>query len=375
MPNTAELYIGLMSGTSIDSIDAILADFSQTTPIIVAHRETEISSALRAEILALSTPGEDHIDRLGHCDTALGRLFAQATNDLLAQTDITHNQVRAIGSHGQTIRHRPPQTGVENPFTLQIGDPNIIAATTNITTVADFRRRDLALGGQGAPLVPAFHEDAFHSVTSDRAILNVGGIANVTWVPTSGEAYGFDTGPGNMLMDSWCQKHQQKPYDDNGVWAASGNVQLELLKRLLKHPFLAKTAPKSTGREDFNIDWLERVISSVSNSLATQDVQATLLEFTARTVADAIKNLGKHNKEVYVCGGGAFNGRFMKRLQELLNNDKVVTTSALGVDPKHVEGLAFAWLAKRTLQKLSGNMPSTTGASKETILGGVYFSS
>jgi len=374
MPNAPELYIGLMSGTSIDSIDAILADFSQTTPTIIAHRETEISAALRAEILALSTPGEDHVDRLGHCDTALGKLFAQATNDLLAQTDTTHDQVRAIGSHGQTIRHRPPQPNTENPFTLQIGDPNIIVATTNITTIADFRRRDVALGGQGAPLVPAFHEDAFQSTTNDRAVLNIGGISNVTWIPASGEAYGFDTGPGNMLMDSWCQKHQQRPYDDNGIWAASGNVQLELLKRLLGHPFLAKTAPKSTGREDFNIDWLEQVITSVSNNLSIQDVQATLLEFTARTAADAIKNLDSNKKEIYVCGGGAFNGRLMKRLQEQLSNDQVATTSALGVDPKYVEGLAFAWLAKRTLQKLAGNMPRTTGASKETILGGVYFS-
>lgn len=366
------LYLGLMSGTSIDSVDAVLADFCTTPPKVLGHLETEISAQLRKEILALSAPGSDHVDRLGQCDNALGELFARAANNLLEVLQCPSDTIVAIGSHGQTVRHRPPQTGTTNPFTLQIGDPNIIAARTGITTVADFRRRDMALGGQGAPLVPAFHHDAFASPHTDRVILNIGGIANITWLPNNGNASGFDTGPGNMLMDAWCLQCTGKGYDDRGRWAASGSVQAPLLKKLLAHPFLAQCAPKSTGREEFNRQWLARVMNSVDMAIPPQDVQATLLELTAHSIADSIKALSLATIEVYVCGGGALNTQLMTRLQALLPNCKIATTDALGVGVKLVEGVAFAWLAKRTLQKLTGNLPTATGASEKTILGAIY---
>ncbi|WIO74505.1 anhydro-N-acetylmuramic acid kinase [Porticoccaceae bacterium LTM1] len=371
MPDST-LFIGLMSGTSIDAIDAVLVDFGTPTPRIRHHTELPIPDSVRSEILTLTQPGDDHIDRMGRCDQMLGELFTEAANQLLREAQVASMDIAAIGSHGQTIRHRPPQRGESKPFTLQIGDPNVIAAKTGITTVADFRRRDMALGGQGAPLVPAFHKAAFADQTIDRAILNLGGIANVTWLPANGNASGFDTGPANVLMDEWCQQNQGQPYDMNGEWAASGTVQLELLKRLLSHPFLSQSTPKSTGREDFNGKWLQRILEAMERRFEPQDIQATLLEFTARSAADAIRQCGSPT-EVYLCGGGALNKQLAARLQALLSPAKVMSTAELGIDPKRVEGVAFAWLAKQTLTRLPGNMPAVTGASEEAILGGIYF--
>ncbi len=372
------LYIGLMSGTSIDAVDAVLVDFSTPMPKILAHHETEIPTALRNDILDLTRPGDDGVDKLGRCDVAVGNIFAEAAKTLLAANRVDICEVAAIGSHGQTIRHRPPQHNEENPFTLQIGDPNVIAARTSITTVADFRRRDIALGGQGAPLAPAFHNAVFRSSVVNRAILNLGGIANVTWLPTNDTATGFDTGPANVLMDGWCQRHREQPYDNNGNWAASGSVHLKLLNKLLNHPFLSLPCPKSTGREDFNMAWLDQILTGFSNELPASDVQATLLEFTARSTAEAIQSLSAHNSqpvaELYLCGGGALNAQLVTRLEDLLDPIKVDSTSILGMDPKLVEGAAFAWLAKCTLERMPGNLPAVTGASHDAILGGVYFS-
>ena len=368
-----QLFIGLMSGTSVDAVDAVLVDLGNNKPKVIAHIESDIPNSLRSDILALSTPGDDHIDRLGRTDRQVAELFAAAAQQLLAKANIKPSQVSAIGSHGQTIRHRPPGSGEAHPFTLQIGDPNIIAQHSGITTVADFRRRDMAAGGHGAPLAPALHNALFRHPHLNRAVVNLGGIANITWLPAGGDVIGYDTGPANMVMDDWCQLHLQQPYDENGQWAASGNVQLELLKRFMAHPYLAQPTPKSTGREDFNLTWLQRILSELGSDLAPNDVQATLLEFTARTVADAIKSCGTVN-EVFLCGGGAFNGQLTARLEALLHPAQLATTEVLGVDPKQVECVAFAWMAKRTLEKLPGNLPAVTGAEKEVILGGVYFS-
>lgn len=371
MPDST-LFIGLMSGTSIDAIDAVLVDFGTSTPQIRHHTELAIPDTIRSDILTLTQPGDDHIDRMGRCDQMLGELFTEAVNQLLKEAQVAPTDIAAIGSHGQTIRHRPPQRGESKPFTLQIGDPNVIATHTGITTVADFRRRDMALGGQGAPLVPAFHKAVFADQTIDRAILNLGGIANVTWLPARGHASGFDTGPANVLMDEWCQQHLGEAYDRHGEWAASGTVQLELLKRLLAHPFLSLPTPKSTGREDFNGKWLQRTLEVMERGFKPQDIQATLLELTARSAADAIKQCGSP-AEVYLCGGGALNKQLAARLQTLLTPAKVLSTADLGIDPKRVEGVAFAWLAKQTLARLPGNLPAVTGARGEAILGGIYF--
>ncbi|UTW44842.1 anhydro-N-acetylmuramic acid kinase [bacterium SCSIO 12696] len=368
-----QLFIGLMSGTSVDAVDAVLVELGGTQPNTIAHIESDIPPALRRDILALSTPGDDHVDLLGHTDHWIGELFAATAQQIMAKAGVQPEQVTAIGSHGQTIRHRPPEPGEAHPFTLQIGDPNIIAQRTGVTTVADFRRRDMAAGGHGAPLAPALHNALFRHSQRNRAVVNLGGIANITWLPAGQEAVGYDTGPANMVMDDWCQLHLQQPYDKNGQWAASGKVQLELLKRFMAHPYLQRPTPKSTGREDFNLSWLQRILAELGRELSAQDVQATLLEFTARTVADAIKDCGNVN-EVFLCGGGAFNGQLTARLEAMLHPAQLATTAILGIDPKQVECVAFAWMAKRTLEKLSGNLPAVTGAKSDVILGGVYSS-
>lgn len=369
----SQLYIGLMSGTSADAIDAVLVNF-QATPRVVAKTSHPLNDTIRAEIHALARPGDNEIDRLGRLDTQLARLFGQVCISLLHEANLAATQVVAIGSHGQTIRHRPPGSK-EGCFTLQIGDPNLIAELTGITTVADFRRRDMAAGGQGAPLVPAFHRAIFHSPSEHRVIVNLGGMANITWLPMEGPTLGFDTGPGNVLMDSWSLTHLGKAYDQSGAWAASGRVHTLLLNRLLTHSFFALPAPKSTGREAFNNEWLESQLDHFS--LQPEDVQATLLELTAITVTNAIKQLDglplDTPKAVFVCGGGAYNDHLMARLQCLLGEDKVATTASLGVDPQWIEAMAFAWLAQQTMNHRPGNLKEVTGADREVILGGVYY--
>jgi len=366
-----ERYIGLMSGTSIDAIDAVLLEFDAAGPRVSSSHSTAIPAPLRDAIVNLCLPGNDHLDLLGATDRALGELFAQAALGLIAGAGLTAEDIIAIGSHGQTVRHRP---NGERPFTLQIADPNLIATATGIATVADFRRKDMALGGQGAPLVPAFHRAVFHHPQRHRLIANIGGIGNVTWIPAQGAVAGFDTGPGNGLMDQWIQRHQGRPYDQDGRWAASGAVDSQLLAHLLDHPFLTLPAPKSTGREDFNLPWLDAVIARSGCGAAPADVQATLAVYTATTLARATALLpgGERADEVYLCGGGAYNRHLVSLLSGLLAPLPVATTGELGIPPEHVEGAAFAWLARQRLRQLPGSLASVTGASRDAVLGALY---
>lgn len=369
MPQSA-YYVGLMSGTSADAVDLVIVDFAQDGAQLVGSYSIPLPPELRQEIHTLATPGNNEIDRMGALDQRLGQIFADAVLALLAKHQLTSQQILAIGSHGQTIRHRPPGA-THFPFTLQIGDPNVIAQTTGITTVADFRRRDMAAGGQGAPLVPAFHRVLFHSHSVDRVIVNIGGMANLTWLPANGLATGFDTGPGNVLMDAWILQEQGKSYDANGDWAASGQVNQALLNSLLAHAFFAQQPPKSTGRELFNLAWIKANLPNPP--LPAADVQATLVALTAHSIANDIKRLTQSYCEVFVCGGGAYNLRLLAELQQQLPNSKVASTLALGIAPEWIEAMAFAWLAKQTMHRQSGNLCAVTGASEEVILGGIYF--
>lgn len=362
------IYLGMISGTSADGIDAVLlntADKSQTAKVI-GHHHSPYSESVASEVKSLFTPGENEIDRLGALDIKLGKLFAETALTLIKQSKIAPEDVAAIGSHGQTIRHRP-RSQAQTPFTLQIGDPNTIAELTGIVTVADFRRRDMAAEGEGAPLVPAFHRAVFASAEEQRIILNIGGIANLTDL-ASGIAY--DIGPGNGLMDAWCSRHLSTPYDDQGQWALSGRIVPDLLQRLLSHPYLLRKPPKSTGKEEFHSEWLDSILTSLTAVPRPQDVQATLLELTAQTIISATESLSK-NAHIYACGGGVKNTALMNRLQTLSTNT-LNTTAKLGIPPQQVEAAAFAWLASRTLAGETGNCPTATGAKGERVLGAIY---
>lgn len=373
----ADLYIGLMSGTSADGVDAVLVDFNKPEPKLVAKLSTAFPRKLRTCIHDLCEPSFNELDRAGALDTQLGRIFSDAVLELLKAAKVSSTDVKAIGSHGQTIRHRPPGNNSSLPFTWQVGDPNTIVSRTNITTVADFRRRDMALGGQGAPLVPAFHEAVFSHKEKTRAIVNIGGIANISWLVPNQETLGFDTGPGNNLMDLWISRHKNQNLDEDGAWAQSGIYSTELLAAALTHSYFTKKIPKSTGREDFNLAWLDQTLASLSFEISPQDVQATLLMLTVESIARHIELCIKDNAhvEVYVCGGGALNGALMASLRQRLSQHILTTTSTLGLDPDWVEAVAFAWLAKQTIENLAGNIPSVTGASSASILGGIYPSS
>ncbi|WP_028765989.1 anhydro-N-acetylmuramic acid kinase [Shewanella fidelis] len=361
-------YVGLMSGTSMDGIDAVLVSFDGDIPTLIASHTEALPQALLSSLQKLCLPGNDEINRLGHLDRSMGILFGKATNALLAKAKVDKSQVVAIGSHGQTVRHMP---NLDMGFTLQIGDPNTIAVETGINVIADFRRKDVALGGQGAPLVPAFHQHVFASPDHQRIILNIGGIANITYLPGNSDAVtGFDTGPGNGLSDAWIQHQLGQPFDKAGAWAKSGTTDQKMLKHLLSHPYFALSAPKSTGRELFNQAWAEQQLSEFGY-LNEADIQSTLLDLTCYSIAnDALKLV--ENGEMYVCGGGAYNDELMYRLRKLLPNYKVVTTAELGMDPQWVEGIAFAWLAMRYHLGLPGNLPAVTGASREAVLGSFY---
>lgn len=371
----AELYIGLMSGTSADAIDAVLVDFGQPPLKLLAHHSVPLDPDTRAAVHNLAHPGANEIDRMGALDRQLGRAFADAALELLSLAGLDPAEVSAIGSHGQTLRHRPPEgTDPANGFTLQVADPNLIAHLTGITTVADFRRRDMAAGGQGAPLVPALHQTLFHSPKADRAIVNVGGVANLTWLPARGAVLGFDTGPGNNLMDAWIQRSLGKPYDEGGQWAAQGQIQGALLKRLLEHPYFRLPPPKSTGPESFHLGWLNECLDALPGPVGAEDVQATLLMLTAQGIAASIDGLsveGRH-REVFLCGGGAHNRRLIEALTALMPDCVITDTGALGLSPDWVEAVAFAWLARQNLKGLSGNLPSVTGADSSQVLGAVY---
>ncbi len=371
----SEKYVGLMSGTSLDGVDAVVADFSHFPPAVVATASIPIPERLRQEILDLCSPEEGEIMRMGAADTELGALFAEAAVAVVEAAGLKREEISAIGSHGQTIRHEP---AAERPFTLQIGDPNTIAQRTGITTVADFRRRDLAAGGQGAPLAPAYH--AWLLKERRGVLVNIGGMANVTILPDSaeGEVVGYDTGPGNVLMNTWAERAFGKRMDREGEFARQGRLSRSLLERMREEPFFALSPPKSTGRETFNSDWIERYLSQLESApsrkaaLSAEDVAATLCELTAVTIADAVQGHGLSSRELWVCGGGARNPFLLERIAANLPEWEIDSTAAVGMDPEWVEAMAFAWLARRTLQGRSGNLPSVTGAGQSTILGAVF---
>lgn len=366
------LYVGLMSGTSVDAIDCALISSADTGVSLLATHEHAIPPELRQRIAAISHSGTAEIERMGTLDRELGHLFATAALNLLAQANTPADRVSAIGSHGQTIRHRPPSAAADTPaFTLQIGDPNTIAEITGITTVADFRRRDIAAGGEGAPLAPAFHAAAFAAADCNRAIVNIGGISNTTVLRGRALEQGFDSGPGNTLLDHWVQRHRGQDCDLNGQWAAAGTVLEELLEALLQHPYFDLRGPRSTGKEAFHLDWLDEVLQAHPQA-DPGDIQSTLAQFTVASIARGIASAGTPVDEVYICGGGAHNIDLMNRLRTRLAPAKVDSTQALGMSPDWVEAAAFAWLAQRTLDGLAGNAPAVTGAAGERILGGVF---
>lgn len=366
----SELYIGLISGTSVDGIDAALIDFSQPQGKLLAAINYPVPADLQSQLLAFNTQSDHELDKMTSCDVLLGRLFASSVQSLLETTDYTTKDITAIGSHGQTIRHYP--TG-DTPTTLQIGDPNIIAELTGITTVADFRRRDMAAGGQGAPLVPAFHAEVFRDAQESRVILNLGGIANVTLLPTDMQQpiTGFDTGPANCLLNDWIQYHQDLGFDEDGHWAASGQVQSSLLAAFLTDPYFSLQPPKTTGRDYFRLEWIQQYTekSEVTNPV---DVQATLLELTAQSIANDIHRYAVDTNRLIICGGGVHNLKLLERLKNSLPEINLNSSADFGVDPDFVEATAFAWLARQTLTHKPGSLSSVTGARHARILGGIY---
>ncbi len=362
-------YIGLMSGTSMDGVDAALVslDLDGGSIKLVDAIEYPLPEALKQDLILLGLGQKTTLAQIGELDHRLGLLFSEATLALLAHANVDACHVTAIGCHGQTVFHQPEG---EFPFTMQLGDGNLIAVKTGINTINDFRRKDMALGGQGAPLVPAFHQWVFSPKESVQVVLNIGGIANITVLSPNGEVDGYDTGPGNMLMDAWIAKHQEVGFDRNGDWAAQGKINAILLEALLSDPYFAQLPPKSTGRERFNLDWLTALLHAYP-SISPVDVQATLAAFTAQSIINDVKPLMA--SRLLVCGGGARNQHLMALLQDGLPTTSVTTTADEGVDPDNLEAMAFAWLAARTWHRQSGNLPVVTGASQSTILGALHW--
>lgn len=360
-------YIGVMSGTSLDGVDVVLAAIDENMVAQQASLSWPIPPELKQAILDICQGQQLTLSQLGQLDTRLGRLFAEAVQALLDQENLRPQDVVAIGCHGQTVWHEP--TG-DAPHTLQIGDNNQIVARTGVTVVGDFRRRDIALGGQGAPLVPAFHQALLTHPTERRMVLNIGGIANLSLLIPGQPVRGYDTGPGNMLMDAWIWRQMGKPYDKDAQWARSGKVILPLLQNLLSDSYFAAPAPKSTGREYFNYGWLERHLVTFPG-LAAEDVQATLVELTAVSIAEQVLLSGGCER-LLVCGGGSRNPLVMARLAALLPGTEVTITDEAGISGDDMEALAFAWLAWRTVAGLPGNLPSVTGAREASVLGAVY---
>lgn len=372
----AGLYLGLISGTSADGIDAALVRFEAgTAPTrceLVLGRTYAWDAALRERLVALGQGGDARsLEELGTLDIQTAEAFAEAARGLLEEAGVATDEVAAIGSHGQTVRHRPAGAGFDgrHPFTWQIGDGAVIAERSGIATVADFRRRDVAAGGHGAPLMPAFHAALLGSADEDRAALNLGGIANFTLLPARGEVRGFDTGPANCLMDAWALRHLGQAFDADGAFAAQGQVDAALLARLLDEPWFALAPPKSTGREQFHLDWVD---ARLGGGERPQDVQATLLELSAVTIAQALRAQQPATRRVLACGGGVRNSALLARLAALLPQATVETTAAYGLDPDFVEAMGFAWLARQTLAGLPGNLPSVTGARGLRVLGTVH---
>ncbi|MDJ0938944.1 MAG: anhydro-N-acetylmuramic acid kinase [Woeseiaceae bacterium] len=363
-----DAYIGLISGTSMDGIDAVLVEFGQRSLSIRSTLAFDYPAGLRERLQqATRSPSTFTIDEFGELDRWVGECFRDAALAVIEEAGASASDVRAIGSHGQTVRHRPD---AEHRFTLQIGDPSVIATGTGIDTVADFRRADLALGGEGAPLVPAFHDWLFRAEDRSRAILNIGGVANLTILPAGdGPVTGFDTGPGNSLMDTWAERHLGKPFDHGGEWSMSGQVDSALLDAMLDDEYFAVTPPKSTGFEYFNADWLERFDIG---SMTPANVQASLCELTAASIASALDQWAPDVAAVFVCGGGAHNSSLLERLGRRLPDSEVGTTASIGLDPDWVEACAFAWLTMRRLENAPGSVATVTGASRDAILGAIH---
>lgn len=360
--------IGVMSGTSLDGIDLALTRLRPEHGIELVDAEClPFPPALQDELKALCQPGTDEIRRAGIAGQAWAELTAEGIHALLARQKLKPEQILAIGSHGQTIRHHP-----ELGFSVQIGAPALLAERCRIQVISDFRSRDLAAGGEGAPLVPAFHQWLLEDPEHARAVINIGGFANLTLLRPGEPVTGFDSGPGNILLDSWIHQHQGQAFDAEGRWAASGTANEGLVKQLLADPYFSRPAPKSTGREYFNTHWLQQQLQVFGEQLPAADIQASLLELTAQSIANALSMQASDCRDVYICGGGAANTQLLQRLTTMLAPRKVHTTAKVGVDPDWMEAMAFAWLAWRCLQEQSGNLPAVTGAKGSRVLGAIY---
>jgi len=368
------LFIGLMSGTSLDGVDVALVDFSHvdidtSPPCLVDTHFQAYPPELRRQILALQHPTDNELEVTALMGNTLAQLYATAVNHLLTKTQFSPEKITAIGCHGQTIRHQP---GVKDGigFTLQIGNAALLSELTGITVVSDFRSRDIAAGGQGAPLVPAFHQAVFASKQETRAIINIGGIANITYISSDGKILGFDSGPGNMLLDAWIKQHKNLDFDADGAWASTGQVIAPLLNAMLAEPFFALKPPKSTGRDLFNDAWLKQKLSGANYQ--PHDVARTLVELSAKTIYDALLIGCGELDSAYLCGGGARNTLLRNRLEAMLTHTKLQTTDTLGIGIDWVEAIAFAWLARQCLHHKTGNLPQVTGARGSRILGAIY---
>jgi anhydro-N-acetylmuramic acid kinase len=367
---TSKLFIGLMSGTSLDGVDGVLVNFSGAQPHVLAHYAMPFTPALKQELLALNTPSDNELHRAALAANGLVRVYAQTVQTLLTDTQTSASDVCAIGAHGQTVRHQPGAfdgTG----YTLQLNNPALLAELTGIDVVADFRSRDVAADGQGAPLVPVFHQGIFGQTGKTVGVLNIGGIANLSVLRAEGDVLGFDCGPGNALLDHWCQAHTGCAFDNDGAWGASGTVIEPLLHTMLAEPFLHQAPPKSTGRDLFHPTWLAHQLSGHTNAKPA-DVQATLTEFTARACVNDVLRYAADATELIVCGGGALNGLLMQRLQAGLPQVRVLSSAERGMPPLQVEAAAFAWLARQTVLGLPGNLPKVTGAQGARVLGGIF---
>ena len=376
-----DYYIGLMSGTSLDGADGVLVDFSDAKLKVAAFASRPFSADFRAELLALNSPGPNELHRAAVAGNTLAATYAEVVIDLLNQASaqgISKSNIEAIGAHGQTVRHQPQRTSSNAQgagYTLQLNNPALLAELTGIDVVADFRSRDIAAGGQGAPLVPAFHQSVFGGSDHGVAVLNIGGISNLSVLAPKGAnapaVTGFDCGPGNALMDAWCQQHTGQPFDAGGAWAASGTLLPELLACLMDEPYFSKPPPKSTGRDLFSLQWLATKLTAFSNA-ASEDIQHTLTEVTASACITGVTSYAKDSKQLIVCGGGAFNSYLLKRLQAGLPGVRVSTSDAHGLPALQVEAAAFAWLARRTVRREAGNVPGVTGAKGLRVLGAIY---
>lgn len=371
--SSSRLYLGLISGTSADGIDVALVRFADDSPAasgaLVAAAVRHWPADLRNRLITLGQGDDLDLDTVAELHVQTGHLFADASLALLRQAGITAAAVHGLGSHGQTIRHRP---GARWPFSWQLGDGNVIAERTGITTVTDLRGRDIAAGGQGAPLLPALHQALLHTADEDRAVLNLGGIANLTLLPAAGAVRGFDTGPANALLDAWCQRHTGAAYDAAGAFAAGGRVDAGLLHRLLDDPWFAQPPPKSTGREQFHLHWLQSRLQAAAPSSSPADIQATLLELSAASVAQALLATQPDTTRVLVCGGGVHNRLLLQRLGAHLPGMRVESTAAHGLDPDYVEAMGMAWIARRTLLGQPGNLATVTGAHGPRLLGAIH---